>query len=157
MLLRARCLDSDGNVCCDLDTGGLGGGWPLVHMPLLLFFHRRKLHHEGLALPRAQVIAHHLAVPALLAAERRVPSVVRNQNTSRISKSIRSGSENLKEHTGARQTDLYMKMSQSPASRLPQREQASMAQRQVAPHSSGSISKNEEEEDVILFRVGAEP
>jgi hypothetical protein len=42
-------------------------------------------------------------------------------------------------------TDLYMKMSWSSASSFPQREQASMAWRQISQQSSssGSISKNE--------------
>ena len=46
-----------------------------------------------------------------------------------------------------------MKMSRSPARRFPQREQASMAQRQVSAHSSGSMAKNEEEEEeAIVFQ-----
>jgi len=51
-------------------------------------------------------------------------------------------------------TNLYMKMSQSPARRFPQREQASMAWRQVSlsPPSSGSMPKKEEEEDAIIFQ-----
>lgn len=51
--------------------------------------------------------------------------------------------------------NLYMKISRSPASLFPQREQASMAQRQVSPQSSGSIWKNEEEEEAIIFRVSS--
>lgn len=50
-------------------------------------------------------------------------------------------------------TNLYMKMSQSPARRFPQREQASMAWRQVSPpQSRSSMTKNEEEEEAIIFQ-----
>lgn len=58
-------LDRDGHVCRDLDAGGL--------------LHRRTLRLEEPVPSGTSIIAHHLAVPALLAAERRVPSVVRIQ------------------------------------------------------------------------------
>lgn len=45
------------------------------------------------------------------------------------------------------ETDLYMKISQFPASGFPQREQASMAWRQVSPPSRGTMSKNDDEEE----------
>lgn len=53
-------------------------------------------------------------------------------------------------------TNLYMKMSQSPARRFPQREHASMAwwrQVSLSPPSRGSMPKNEEVvEDAIIFQ-----
>lgn len=82
-LCQLITLDRNGHVCHERDTGRLGGGGSLVPaaLALLLFPRRtRTLRLEAHVLSsRAEIVPDHLVVPALLATERRVPSVVCSQ------------------------------------------------------------------------------